>query len=123
MGLPDTRGPMDPAVSVDRTLASRAQARRGERDEQALHYDFRVSNHRQEAVDLVVFERLPVSHSQGLLVQRTTESRAPLAHQEGDAPGVVRWNVRLAPGASDRGHLGVRVSMPHGRALESELES
>ncbi|MBL8683057.1 MAG: DUF4139 domain-containing protein [Myxococcales bacterium] len=113
---------VDGSVSIDRTLASREARGNGGRDTTGVRYDYRVSNHREQPVDLIVFEQLPVSRSQGLVVRTSSDSRSASARQEGDAPGVLRWNVRLAAGATDRWHLGINVSAPHGREIEGEIE-
>jgi uncharacterized protein (TIGR02231 family) len=113
---------VDPTVSVDRTLASRDARGAAGRELTGLRYDYRVSNHREQPVDLVVYEQVPVSRSSGLLVRTSGDSRTASARREGDAPGVLRWNVRLAPGSTDRWHLGFTVSAPRGRQIEGELE-
>ncbi len=113
---------VDSSVSVDRTLASRDARSDGGRALSGVRFDYRVSNHRAQPVDLVVYEQLPVSRSQGLIVRTTADSRSPSARREGDAPGVLRWNVRLTPGSTDRWRLGVLVSSPRGREIEGELD-
>jgi uncharacterized protein (TIGR02231 family) len=113
---------VDPSVSVDRTLASRDARSAGAREQTGVRFDYRVSNHREQPVDLVVYEQIPVSRSQGLTVHTTVDSRAPGARREGDAPGVLRWNVRLTPGATDRWRLGVLVSAPRGREIDGALD-
>lgn len=113
---------VDPSVTVDRTLATRSAERRGAREHSSVRYDYRVSNHRDQAVDLVVFEQLPVSRSAGLLVRTSTDTRAPSARREHDSPGTLRWNVHLTPGASDRWHLGMLIDSPHGREVEGEMD-
>lgn len=113
---------IDPSVSVDRTLASHDVRSSGGREQRGVRFDYRVSNHREQPVDLVVYEQIPVSRSQGLTVHTSGDSRAPSARREGDAPGVLRWNVRLTAGASDRWRLGVLVSAPRGREIDGELD-
>jgi uncharacterized protein (TIGR02231 family) len=113
---------IDPSVSVDRTLAAREMHAAGGRDQRGVRFEYRVSNHREQPVDLVVYEQLPVSRSQGLTVRTSADSRSPSARREGDAPGVLRWNVRLSAGSSDRWRLGVLVSAPRGREIDGELD-
>jgi uncharacterized protein (TIGR02231 family) len=111
---------IDPSVTVDRTLAAHAAARQGARDQSSVRYDYRVSNHRDRPVDLVVFEQLPVSRSAGLIVRTSADTRSPSARREQDAPGTLRWNLHLPSGASERWHLGMLVDSPHGREIEGE---
>jgi uncharacterized protein (TIGR02231 family) len=113
---------VDPSVSVARTLATRAAVTHGARDVSAVRYDYRVSNHRASPVELVVYEQVPVSRSQGLTVRATSAQRALASRHEGDAPGVLRWSVRLLPGATDRWQLGVAVTSPRGRQIEGEVD-
>ncbi|MFO0560207.1 MAG: mucoidy inhibitor MuiA family protein [Polyangiales bacterium] len=113
---------IDPSVSVDRTLASRDVHAEGGREQRGVRFEYRVSNHREQPVDLVVYEQIPVSRSQGLTVRTSSDSRSPSARREGDAPGVLRWNVRLTAGESDRWRLGVLVSAPRGREIDGELD-
>ena len=87
-----------------------------------LRYDYRVSNHRDRAVDVVVLDHLPVSRSQGLSVQTTAATRAFSPRRDGDAPGVVRWNHRLAPAESERWSLGVVVRSPPRRTVNGEID-
>lgn len=113
---------VDSGVTIDRTLADRRVARVNGRDEVTVRYDYRLSNHRERAVDVVVLDHLPVSRSQGLTVQTTPNTRAFSARRDGDAPGVIRWNHRLAPAASERWALGVVVRSPPRRTVNGELD-
>ena len=113
---------VDSGVTIDRTLADRRVTRVNGRDEVSLRYDYRLSNHRERAVDVVVLDHLPVSRSQGLTVQTTPTTRAFSPRRDGDAPGVVRWNHRLAPSASERWTLGVVVRSPPRRTVNGEID-
>ena len=113
---------VDSGVTIDRTLADRRVARVNGRDEVSLRYDYRLSNHRERAVDVVVLDHLPVSRSQGLTVQTTPTTRAFSPRRDGDAPGVVRWNHHLAPSASERWTLGVVVRSPPRRTVNGEID-
>ncbi len=113
---------VDSGVTVDRTLADRRVARVAGRDEVTTRYDYRLSNHRDRPVDVVVLDHLPVSRSQGLTVQTTPATRSFSPRREGDAPGVVRWNHHLAPAASERWALGVIVRSPPRRTVNGELD-
>ena len=113
---------VDSGVTVDRTLAERRVARVNGRDELTLRYDYRLSNHRDRPVDVVVLDHLPVSRSQGLTVATTPNTRAFSPRREGDAPGVVRWNHRLAPAESERWTLGVVVRSPARRTVNGDVE-
>lgn len=113
---------IDASVSVDRTLASRDARSDGGRSLTGLHYDYRVTNHREQPVDLVVYEQIPVSRTQGLSVRTSADTRAPSARREGDAPGVLRWNVHLAAGITDRWRMGLLVTAPRGRTINGEIE-
>ncbi len=113
---------VDSGVTIDRTLAERHVARVNGRDEVSIRYDYRLSNHRDRAVDVVVLDHLPVSRSQGLTVQTTPNTRAFSSRREGDAPGVIRWNVRLTPSESERWNLGVIVRSPPRRTVNGEID-
>jgi len=113
---------VDSGVTVDRTLAERRVARVNGRDELTLRYDYRLSNHRDRQVDVVVLDHLPVSRSQGLTVATTPNTRAFSPRRDGDAPGVVRWNHRLAPAESERWTLGVVVRSPARRTVNGDVE-
>jgi uncharacterized protein (TIGR02231 family) len=113
---------VDSGVTIDRTLADRRVARVNGRDEVTVRYDYRLSNHRERAVDVVVLDHLPVSRSQGLTVQTTPNTHAFSPRRDGDAPGVIRWNYRLAPAASERWALGVVVRSPMRRTVNGELD-
>lgn len=113
---------VDSGVTIDRTLADRRVTRVNGRDEVSLRYDYRLSNHRERAVDVVVLDHLPVSRSQGLTVQTTPATRAFSPRRDGDAPGVVRWNHHLAPSASERWTLGVVVRSPPRRTVNGEID-
>jgi uncharacterized protein (TIGR02231 family) len=113
---------VDSGVTIDRTLADRRVTRVNGRDEVSLRYDYRLSNHRERAVDVVVLDHLPVSRSQGLTVQTTPTTRAFSPRRDGDAPGVVRWNHHLAPSASERWTLGVVVRSPPRRTVNGDID-
>ena len=113
---------VDSGVTVDRTLADRRVARVAGRDEVTTRYDYRLSNHRDRAVDVVVLDHLPVSRSQGLTVQTTPNTRSFSPRRDGDAPGVVRWSHHLAAAASERWALGVIVRSPPRRTVTGELD-
>jgi uncharacterized protein (TIGR02231 family) len=113
---------VDSGVTIDRTLAERRVARINGRDETSLRYDYRLSNHRDRAVDVVVLDHLPVSRSQGLTVQTTPNTRSFSPRREGDEPGVVRWNHHLTSGESERWALGVVVRAPPRRTVNGEID-
>ncbi len=113
---------VDSGVTIDRTLAERRVARVNGRDETSLRYDYRLSNHRDRAVDVVVLDHLPVSRSQGLTVQTTPGTRAFSPRREGDEPGVIRWNHHLTSGESERWALGVVVRSPPRRTVNGEID-
>lgn len=113
---------VDSGVTIDRTLAERRVARVNGRDETSLRYDYRLSNHRDRAVDVVVLDHLPVSRSQGLTVQTTPNTRSFSPRREGDEPGVVRWNHHLTSGESERWALGVVVRSPSRRTVNGEID-
>ncbi|MEI8259372.1 MAG: DUF4139 domain-containing protein [Deltaproteobacteria bacterium] len=111
----------DAGLALERTLAERHVARHGARDETSLRYQFRLVNHRATAANVIVYDRLPVAQTHGLAVHTLPTSRAPEAHHDGDAPGIVRWNLRVDPGATTRWDFGYVVNMPRGRTLGGEL--
>lgn len=113
---------VDSGVTIDRTLAERRVMRVNGRDETSLRYDYRLSNHRDRAVDVVVLDHLPVSRSQGLTVQTTPNTRAFSPRREGDEPGVIRWNHHLTTGESERWALGVVVRSPPRRTVNGEID-
>ena len=113
---------VDSGVTIDRTLAERRVARVNGRNETSLRYDYRLSNHRDRAVDVVVLDHLPVSRSQGLTVQTTPNTRAFSPRREGDEPGVIRWNHHLTTGESERWALGVLVRSPPRRTVNGEVD-
>ncbi len=113
---------VDSGVTIDRTLAERRVARVNGRNETSLRYDYRLSNHRDRAVDVVVLDHLPVSRSQGLTVQTTPNTRAFSPRREGDEPGVIRWNHHLTTGESERWALGVVVRSPPRRTVNGEVD-
>jgi uncharacterized protein (TIGR02231 family) len=113
---------VDSGVTIDRTLADRRVTRFNGRAESSVRYDYRLSNHRDRAVDVVVLDHLPVSRSQGLTVLTTPNTRSFSPRREGDAPGVIRWNHHLAPAGSERWALGVVVRAPPRRTVNGELD-
>ncbi len=113
---------VDSGVTIDRTLAQRQLAHANGRDQTTLRYDFRLTNHRDRPVTVSVIDQLPVSRTQGLAVHTTPDTRAFSARREGDAPGVVRWQIATASGATERWNLGVTVASPARRTVSGEID-
>lgn len=113
---------VDPAVTIDRTPSERQVSQAGGRESTTLRYAFRLSNHRERALDVSVFDQLPVSRSAGLTVQTTADTRAFAPRREGDARGAVRWQFHLGAGATERWNYGFTVSRPQRRTLDGDLE-
>jgi uncharacterized protein (TIGR02231 family) len=111
----------DAGLAIERTLAHRNVQRAGGRDTTTQRYQFRLANHRDRAANVVVFDRLPVSQSHGLVVHPLATSRAPDSHHDGDAPGVVRWSMNVGGNATTRWEFGYTLDMPRGRVLAGEL--
>lgn len=112
---------VDPSVTVERTVGARQLAQRGGRDDTTLRVQYRLVNHREQNVRVTVFEQLPVAHAQGLTVRVLPGGPERRENTDGDAPGVLRWNMALGAGGSTRWELAYVVSAPHRRAVVGEL--
>ncbi len=111
----------DAGLAIERTLAARRVDRSGARDLTSLRYQFRLANHRDRAARVVIFDRLPVSQTHGLVVRAAANARAPEAHHDGDAPGIVRWTMEVDPGATTRWDFGYTLDAPRGRTVSGEM--
>lgn len=113
---------IDAGITIDRTLASRAVTPRGGRVDTALRWQLRLTNHRERAIEVTVFDQLPVSRTAGLTVAVAPGSRAADPHHEADAPGVLRWRIRADAGETERWTFGYSVSAPRDRALVGTID-
>jgi len=113
---------VDTGVTIDRTLAGRATAQVSGRVRSTVRFGFRLNNHRDRPVDVIVLDQLPVSRSAGLSVAIVPGSRAAEARAESDPQGLVRWRVHADARANERWTFGYIVTAPRGSELDGAIE-
>lgn len=113
---------VDTGITIDRTLAARDTTQVAGRVRSTVRFAFRVNNHRDRAVDVIVLDQLPVSHTAGLTVAIVPGSRAAEPRAENDPQGVVRWRIHADARANERWTFGYAVTAPRGSQLDGAIE-
>lgn len=64
-----------------------------------VRYSFKIklANHRNEAVQIELLDQIPVSRQENIVVELTEPQKKT---DEKPADGILKWNIRLAPGES-----------------------
>ena len=96
---------------VDTDLRSRTGII-GKRRQVAKGYVISVENFHGRAVDVTVYDRLPVPQDEDIRVRLTNDSTAPDETDVEDAKGVLAWQRTLAPEGKATIRFGYEVSVP-----------
>lgn len=108
----------DPGVVVERKQQE-AYVRRqllGSRRVETRAYTLTVRNTRREAVVLVLEDQVPVSTTSAIEVRAEPDARATFE----EATGILRWRLRLPPGAVETVGFSYTVRYPRDRSLVLE---
>jgi uncharacterized protein (TIGR02231 family) len=95
---------IDPQVQVERTVVSKAQSIQGGNQVHTYTYRIRVSNFKQDAVNIQVWDRLPKADSESVgitLVSSNPElSVDPQYVREDKRQNLLRWDMKVEKGAT-----------------------
>lgn len=81
------------------------------------NYRISVKNMHERAIDVSVFDQVPVSRNQDIKVEQLGRP-APSARDVDDKAGVVRWDARLEADEEKVIDFGYRVVWPAGKAIQ-----
>jgi len=77
---------------------------------------FEITNHHQGAVQVTVFDRLPVSQQDDITVE-PLEVTEPVQRNTDDKKGVLSWERVIAPSQTLSIHSGFEIRVPEGQSL------
>jgi hypothetical protein len=108
----------DKSVAVQREKVKEYSSQKflGARVETTRDWKITVRNNRRQAVDMVVFDQIPVSTLQEIEVNAEKLSGGTLDAETGE----VKWRFKLQPAKTNELELRYKVKYPKGRALEVE---
>jgi uncharacterized protein (TIGR02231 family) len=104
---------VDDRVRVERELVRRTASRAvlsTTRRREAEHR-IRVTNHSPRAAKVTVFDQLPVSRDEGIVVKELRLDPVPAERTD---LGVLTWVLDLAQGQTKEIHIGVRIELARG---------
>lgn len=105
---------IDPSVKVERTVIENltdpsVSGFGPKRSRVTRRYRITITNTRRIAVNLNLYDRVPVSQNDDIKVERTRASVEPTEARE---DGILRWELTLAPGERRVVEFGYKVEYP-----------
>ena len=110
----------DERVKVRRVIARQLRDTKGifsKKERQQRRFEIHVENQSGKALDLLVLDQHPVAQHSDIEVTLDEDTTPRAKVDPSDGPGVLRWFVKLAPGASEKVLLGYTVSYPASRRV------